>query len=1170
MTETSFVRTPTEFSLGLKYTQREGEIYLGGIHAIVRLSIDQHRADKRRRLNTATLFAGYPGSPLGGLDLELKRQQKLLKEHQIHHISGINEDLAATAILGSQMMHRYPFPKYDAVLGMWYGKSPGVDRSGDALRHGNMMGVGKNGSVLVLAGDDPTSKSSTIPSDSSGLLVSTGMPILLPGNVQDILDLGLHGFMLSRSSGLWVACKIVTNVADGAGTAEVSPDRINPVMPEMDFDGRPFVPEMNLDAIARSVDIVEAERVLYDGRLEMARLYAWENDLNRITVPTHDAWLGIVAAGKSYYDMRQALAELGLNDAALECYGIRILKLGMVWPVEPRIIREFTRGLREVLVVEEKRSLVETAIKEVLYGLTDRPVVVGKRDETGDLLLPLHGELDSDLIARAIGRRLAARGIAIPSVESRIRYLLGVKPEPPLTGVQRIPYFCSGCPHNSSIRLPQGSIVGAGIGCHTMIVFVDPEIVGEHCGLIHMGGEGSQWVGLAPFTGTPHMFQNMGDGTFFHSGSMSIRFAVSAGVNMTFKILYNHVVAMTGGQEPVGVLRVPDLTRLLQAEGVKKIIVTTDYPANYKGVSLAKIAEVWHRDRMLEAQTTLAAVPGVTVLIHDQQCALERRRRWKRGLEPELPTRVYINQRVCEGCGDCGRKSNCLSVHPVETEFGHKVHIHQSSCNKDYSCLRGDCPSFITVDPGDGGRVVRHHHPFPNVDLPEPEAQVPTDSFQLYMVGIGGTGVVTVNQIMGTAALLDGKHIRSLDQTGLAQKGGPVVSHLKTASQEMDVSNSISAGKADVYLAFELLAATQPHNLAKADPERTIAVVSTSKIPTGEMVTDNTVTFPDVDAKVEEIRQVAAQGKTFCLDAEAMAEAFFGEYLAANNIILGAAYQLGAIPISMAAIEKAVQLNGVAVEMNLSAFRWGRLAVVDPGRVKDELERAQATGHQPMRLAADAQSLVESVGATTEVRRLIEKRLPELIAYQDLDYAHQYVDFVNKVRQAEEEKTPGQTRITEAVARYLFKLMAYKDEYEVARLVLDPEFRAEVTTKFGEKARVFIHLDPPILRDRGLKGKFKLGPRFIPGLKLLGAMKRLRGTPLDPFGHSAIRRTERALIGQYRQMMETALAKLTKQNYDTVVAIAQLPDRVRGYEQIKMASVGPYREMADRLLEQLQ
>jgi indolepyruvate ferredoxin oxidoreductase len=1155
-----------EFSLDAKYTQAEGLIYLSGIQALVRLPLDQHRADARRGLRTATFISGYRGSPLGGLDQTLERNGKLLAQHHVVFSSGLNEDLGATAVFGSQMAALFPRPRYDGVLGMWYGKAPGVDRTGDVFKHANYAGVGRNGGVLALCGDDPISKSSTLPSHSEVALYDAFMPTIFPGSVQEILDFGLHGFMLSRHSGLWVGVKIVTNVADETGTAEVAPGRIQPIVPTVELDGKPWQHQINVNLIPPFG--LEMERTLHYARLEMARRYAYDNRLNRIVVPTPDAWLGILTAGKTYHDVRQALQELGLDEAALRRYGIRILKMGLIFPMEPRIVREFARGLEEVLVVEEKRSFLETFAKDLLYGEPDRPRVVGKRDEEDRELVPPIGELDPDLIARAIARRVA-RKMTIESVEARIQHLDELKRRPlrPLA-LARTAYFCSGCPHNRSTVVPEGAVAAAGIGCHGMAMGMNRGIVG----VTHMGGEGAQWVGVAPFTETPHLFQNLGDGTLFHSGKLAISYCIAAGVSITYKILYNGAVAMTGGQDAAGALGIPDLTRWLQAEGVKRTIITTDDPDKYKGVRLASGVQVWHRDRLLEAQSVLAAIPGVTVLLHDQHCAAEKRRLRKRGKLADPTTRVFINERVCEGCGDCGKKSNCMSVQPVTTEFGRKTQIHQSSCNKDYSCLLGDCPSFITVEPAPGAvKKVRRLTPLPDVDLPEPVFKVPADAFALHMMGIGGTGVVTVNQMLGTAALLDGKHVRGLDQTGLSQKGGPVVSDLKIASRPIEMANRVSAGGADLYLGFDLLVASDPKNLDLADPGRTIAVVSTSQIPTGQMVVDTAAQFPDLGSTLIGIDRVTRKDDNVYLDAQAMAEALFDDHMATNPLLLGAAYQAGALPISAAAIEQAIRLNGVAVEMNLLAFRWGRLAVVDAQRVEGAVKTARGQVEERRLLTAEARELVDAVApeGRVELRRLLEIRVPELIAYQDSAYARRYTEFVRRVAEAERQQTPGRTGLAEAVARHLYKLMAYKDEYEVARLHLDPTLQAEIRARFGEGARATWNLHPPLLRALGLERKLKLGPWFTPAFKVLRAMKGLRGTAFDPFGRAAVRRVERTLIDEYRGMIETVLTRLGPANHDTAVAIGDLPDLVRGYETIKLESVERYRAAARDLLTKL-
>jgi len=1147
-----------EFSLDAKYTQEEGRVFLSGIQALVRLPLEQHRADRRRGLRTATFISGYRGSPLGGFDQTLEREKKLLEAHHVVFSSGLNEDLGATAIFGSQMVGLFPRPKYDGVLGMWYGKAPGVDRTGDAFKHANYAGVGKNGGVLALAGDDPVSKSSTLPSHSEVALYDALMPTIFPGSAQEILDLGLHGFMLSRISGLWVGMKIVTNVADEVATVEVSPDRVSPIIPTVDLDGRPFQHAINVNLIPPFG--LDMERTLHYARLELARRYAWENALNRITVPTPDAWLGIMTTGKTYYDVRQALRELGLDDEALRRHGIRILKMAMLFPMEPRIVREFARGLQEILVVEEKRSFLETFAKDTLYGLPDRPRIVGKQDEEERLLLPIVGELDPDAIARAIAKRLA-RKMRVESAEARIRHLDELKGRPTTLSLARTAYFCSGCPHNRSTVVPDGAVAAAGIGCHGMAMGMDRGIIG----VTHMGAEGAQWVGIAPFTETTHLFQNIGDGTLFHSGSLAINYAIAAGVNITYKILYNSAVAMTGGQDAVGALPIPALTRRLEADGVKRIIITTDHPENYKGASIAASAEVWHRDRLLEAQSLLAAIPGVTALIHDQQCAAEKRRLRKRGKQADPQTRVFINEAVCEGCGDCGRKSNCLSVQPVQTEFGRKTQIHQSSCNKDYSCLLGDCPSFLTIEPVGPPRKREQRLTPLEALLPEPTLRVPRDGFALHMMGIGGTGVVTVNQILGTAALLDGRHVRGLDQTGLSQKGGPVVSDLRLDSAPIEISNKVSAGSTDLYLGFDLLVATDPVNLDKAEADRTIAVVSTSQIPTGQMVADTTLHFPELASTLMSLDRVTRKDANVYVDAQGMAEALFSDHMASNFILVGAAYQAGALPISAGSLEAAIRLNGVSVDMNLLAFRWGRMAVVDARRVEAAVQTATGKVETPRALSADARALVEASGAQGKLRRLLEARVPELIAYQDAAYARQYVAFVTRVAEQETLKSPGRTGLSEAVARYLFKVMAYKDEYEVARLHRSAALEAELSARFGSEIRYYWHLHPPLLRALGLQKKIRFGSWFKPVFDLLHAMRGLRGTALDIFGYARVRREERAVVGEYRRLVEAALETLGPASHDTAVALAELPDMIRGYEEIKLDTLRQFRRRAAEL-----
>jgi len=1142
-----------DFTLDAKYRQEEGQIFLSGIQALVRLPLDQHRADKRRGLNTATLISGYRGSPLGGLDLTLERNPDLLRQHNVVFLSGVNEDLGATAVYGSQLANLFPQPKYDGVLGMWYGKGPGVDRTGDIFKHANFAGVGKHGGVLALGGDDPLSKSSTIPSHSEVAFYDALFPVLYPGSAQEILDLGRLGFELSRYSGLWVGFKIVTNVADEIGTAEVSPDRIVVAEPSFLYEGRSWQARQN--PLLMPPWGLEAEREIHYGRLEAAKAFAAANKLNRITLPTPDAWLGIAAAGKTYYDLREALSELGLDNAALRHYGIRLMQIEMMFPMEPGTVREFARGLEELLVIEEKRAFCELFIRDILYNQAERPRVVGKHDEQGRPLVPADSELDADRIAQILATRLERR-IHLDSITARVALLEALRQRPAPLTLSRQPYFCSGCPHNRSTVLPEGSMASAGIGCHGMALLMDRRTMG----LTHMGGEGVQWVGIAPFTETKHLFQNLGDGTFFHSGSLAIRQAVASSANITYKILYNSAVAMTGGQDAAGAMPVPELTRSIAAEGVKRVIVMTDEPDKYpKGTVWAPGVEVWHRDRLDEAQRLLRDIPGVTALVYDQRCAAEKRRLRKRGRLPDPEMRVFINEAICEGCGDCGVKSNCLSVHPVETEFGRKTQIHQSSCNKDYSCLKGDCPSFLTVVPLVDPRKKERRVFKVERALPAPEPKVPGEA-NVFMMGIGGTGVVTVNQILGTAALLDGKFVRGLDQTGLSQKGGPVVSHLKILDRSTQVSAKVAAGSADCYLGFDILVATSPQNLDHARPERTIAVVSTSQVPTGAMVTSTAVEFPEANGLISSINRVTRKDENVFLDALGLAETLFDDHMAANMIVLGAAYQAGALPVSEAAIEEAIVLNGVSVQMNGQAFRVGRLLVADPAWARTVVRRRLGAVEVKAALSRQALEVVESVGATGELKRLLEIRVPELCAYKSAGYARGYAQFVRRVREAETAQVPGESRLSEAVARYLFKLMAYKDEYEVARLSLKPDIAKALADEFPGGIKLAYNLHPPLLRALGLKDKLKLGPWFGSVFAVLTRMKWLRGTPLDPFGFAAVRRVERQLPGEYRALVENALVGLSPESYERAVKLAGLPDLIRGYEEIKLRNVEKFRD----------
>ncbi len=1184
-----------DFDLDRKFTLERGRVLVTGVQALVRLPIDQHRADAARGLRTATFISGYQGSPLGTVDLTIERHLDLLTAHDVVWVPGVNEELAATAVWGSQEPLLGPLARHDGVVGMWYGKGPGVDRCGDVFKHANFKGTAPNGGVLVLAGDDPMAKSSTLPTQVEPAFYDAQIPVLYPGTMQEVIDLGLHGIALSRYSGLWTAFKIVTTVADGFGVAEVAPNRIMPVDPELEIDGEPWR-HVQRPGLVTPLSLEQEKDIVY-GRLEAATAYAAANGLNEISGAAGAARLGIAAAGRTFTELRQALDDLGLNDEALRHFGIRLLRLGIVWPVEPEIVRRFAGGLDEILVLDEKRAFIELFVRDILYGRAGAPRVVGKTDEQGRRLVPADGELSADRIAVVIADRLRSGVLggevgALPvAVEARLA-LIEAAARAGEAEVARTPYWCSGCPHNRSTAAPDGSFVGAGVGCHAMALWID-----DRAQIVHqMGGEGATWIGRAPFTERHHIFQNVGDGTFFHSASLAVRAAVAAGVDITYKILYNGAVAMTGGQDVAGSIGVAELTQAMAAEGVSRIIVCSDDPDRHtSGAALAEGADVWGRDRLDEAQIALRDTPGVTVLIYDQQCAAEKRRERKRGLRPTPTKRIFINEAVCEGCGDCGAKSHCLSVQPVDTELGTKTRIHQSSCNFDYTCIEGDCPSFIRVKTRPGpartsatvaAGTGRAAPSAPPADIAEPDRPVPgPDGFTVFMAGVGGTGVVTVSQVLATAALLDGLGVIGLDQTGLSQKGGPVVSHLRFFNGEASGANLIGAGGTDCYLGMDLLVAADPKNLAKADRDRTLAVVSTSKLPTGDMVAHTEETYPDTDRLLATIDGATRAGDGVRLDADRMADALLCTAMPANVLVLGAAYQAGGIPVSAASIERAIELNGVAVAANIAAFRWGRLyrrdgidGLVSLAGVAGVASAAAPTPTEPTapglgldavgaRAKAAARSLVKNSGlaaSTTEagaaLAETVQRRAADLVDYQSRELASAYVDFVDAASAREREAMGDRTELADSVARYLYKLTAYKDEYEVARLHLRPGMADAVRDAVGDFAGYRILLHPPVLGALGLKRKISLGPFQRPALAVLKGLRRLRGTPLDVFGYAGVRRTERELIAEYRSLMQTELDALTPDTYGRALQLAQLPDIIRGYEDVKLANVERFRE----------
>ncbi|MBO0873121.1 MAG: indolepyruvate ferredoxin oxidoreductase family protein [Pseudonocardia sp.] len=1167
MTSTSEVAgaaTPVEFSLAQRYRAGAGPVLVTGVQAIGRLLAEQHAADARAGMRTLSFVSGYQGSPLGGLDRTLAGAPELVESAGLKLVPAVNEELAATAIWGSQVEVPGRRRGVDGAVGVWYGKAPGVDRAGDPMRHGNICGADPRGGVLVLAGDDPACKSSTIPCASERTLAGFGLPVLFPGNAEEIVRLGRYGVALSRASGIWVGMKIVADVADGVWTLDGSADGgvtdVDVTVPELEWEGRPWRYEQVPMLIPPAS--LQAEEQLYGPRWAMLRAFLAANPINAVELDTRDAWLGIVAGGKAFHDVRQALRDLGLaDDDTARRAGIRLLRLGMVHPLERDLLRRFATGLDTVLVVEEKTEFVESAVRDALYRLPDAPEVIGSADASGAPLVPMSGEITATSLAGPLRRVLRAR----PGVAELL-----APPAPParttleLLPVARTPYFCSGCPHNRSTLLPEGAVAGGGIGCHAMVAMVGRER-SQVSSLTQMGGEGAQWIGQAALLdssdGPVHMFQNMGDGTFAHSGQLAVQACVASGVSITYKLLYNKAVAMTGGQDAEGGLEVPALTRKLAAEGVAKIIVCADEPERYRAMeALAPGAQLWHRDRLDEAQRALAAVPGVTVLIYDQRCAAESRRLRKRGALPVRPMRVVINEAVCEGCGDCGAKSNCLSVQPVDTEFGRKTRIDQTSCNTDYTCLTGDCPSFVTVErpasaPGErtraaGGSLARPEPP----SAPEVPWRPPSGTVDVFLAGIGGTGIVTVNQVLASAGVRDGLAVHGVDQTGLSQKAGPVVSHLRVAANagQLAPANRVGPGRADCYLAFDTLVGADARNLGYASPSATTAVVSTSEVPTGSMVRDASTAAPDSGSLLDRIGSTVRE--LVPLDAAGAALALFGDAMPATFLLVGAAYQKGALPFSAAAIEWAIELNGVAVAANTAAFRWGRVAVADPEAF------AAATGGAgseptPVELPSGL-DLGELAGETLRLARI---RAAWLVDFQDLATARRYLDAVRAAWSAERAVAGERTAYSEAVARGLHKLTAYKDEYEVARLLTDPEFERRLAAEVPGATKMRYRLHPPLLRALGRERKIAFGPWLRPVLRTLAHGKRLRGTPLDPFGHTEVRKVERDLRDSYTAMIHRLTERLTEHNYDTAVAAADAADLVRGYERVKLDNVAHYR-----------
>ncbi len=1125
-------------SLQDKYTLESGRVFLTGTQALVRLPMMQRQRDARAGLNTGAYISGYRGSPLGGLDQQLWQARQFLKNNHIHFQPGVNEDLAATAIWGSQQGNLFGDSAYDGVFAMWYAKGPGVDRSGDVLKHGNSAGSSPHGGVLLLAGDDHTAKSSTLAHQCEHTFADAMIPVLNPAGVQEFLDLGLYGWAMSRYSGCWVGFKTIAETVDSSASVYVDPQRVQIAIPK-DFE----IPAGGLNIRWPDTPLQQEER-LHVHKVYAALAFARANKLDRIVIDSPNRRFGIVTAGKSYLDVRQALEDLGIDDALAADIGLTVYKVAMTWPLEREGLRAFAEGLDEILVVEEKRAVMENQIKEQLYNWDAdvRPRVIGKFDEERQWNLPSTDELTPAGIARAIAKRIA-RFYSSERIEQRLRFLAAKEEvlQAEKAPIQRIPYFCSGCPHNTSTRVPEGSRALAGIGCHYMVQWMDRRTDT----FSQMGGEGVPWIGQAPFSKTQHVFANLGDGTYFHSGILAVRAAVAADVNITYKVLYNDAVAMTGGQPMDGPLDPAMISRQLYAEGVRKIVAVSDERGKYPiGYEWAPGVSVHDRDDLDRIQRDLREHPGVTAIIYDQTCAAEKRRRRKRGTFPDPAKRAFINDLVCEGCGDCSVASNCLSVVPIETELGRKRAIDQSSCNKDFSCVKGFCPSFVTVHGGrvrkSKGSVVGSAPPGLWENLPTPALPDLAEPYGILITGVGGTGVVTIGALLGMAAHLEGKGCSVLDMAGLAQKGGAVVSHLRIGQSPEDIhAVRLSAGGARLMLGCDMVVAAGYDALSKVQPGTTRAVVNSHETITGDFTRNPDLQFP-ASSLQGMIQSAAGKGQAEFLDASRLATTLMGDSIATNLFMLGYAWQKGLIPISLEAVERAIDLNGVAVESNKRSLLWGRRAAHDLAAVE---KLAVPDGTVPSRRIPD------------DLDELVTRYTAFLTDYQNAAYGARYRALVEKVKTAEASRTPGRTDLARAAARYYFKLLAYKDEYEVARLFTQGEFLAKVNAQFEGDFKLRFHLAPPLLSPRdaetGHLRKLEFGRWLMPAFKVLAKLRGLRGTPFDIFGYTVERRQERALIAEYEVTIESLLAKLTTENHAVAVELASIPEEIRGYGHIK-------------------
>ncbi|MFB7085676.1 indolepyruvate ferredoxin oxidoreductase family protein [Streptomyces sp. NPDC056296] len=1142
-----------------RYDEDHGTVLLTGVQAAIRGIIDQVRTDGREGRRTGGFVSGYPGSPLAGFDREMDRNVKRLTALDIEHRPAVNEELALTSVFGSQMVHTMPGSRVDGVVGVWYGKSPGLDRAADALRHANYIGVGPASSAVAVVGDDPANKSSALPSASHGQASDAYVPVLSPGSPQEALDLIRHASYLSRASGLWTALRMVTTVADAAGSVSLDPSRVRAA--ESDYWVR-HTPDARLMAPYSSA----MEEDILRRRLPAAERYLLSTDVNSLTVPTRDAWLGIVASGRNHTDVMSAFAEMGLDDAAVSALGIRVWRLGAVWPIPTEQIREFAAGLERVLVVEDKRAFIESRVKEALYGTAGAPVVLGKTDDSGKPLLSAALSLEVPDIALAVASQAKTKVVLPTSATDRIDAYQSARRREMLTLVPtRTAYFCSGCPHNRSTQVPEGTLVSAGVGCHLFTVGMD-ERFGEVTGITQMGGEGAQFIGMEPFADLPHPVQNVGDGTFFHSGYLALRAAISAGSNITFKLLYNSAVGMTGGQPVAGATPIDALVDQLLAEGASKVAITTEDPKRYRRARLPRQVRVHHRDKLDEVQRELFDTPGVSVLIHDQECAAERRRRRKKEPHAGITTRVVIDERVCEGCGDCASKSNCLSLQTIDTPFGQKTRVHQASCNADYSCLLGDCPSFVTVSL-DTSVTPKKRQPPAAPAVPSPQQLPMGGPYTVRMPGVGGTGVVTASQVLAAAAIASGYHVASLDQTGAAQKGGQVVSDV-TISADPDGTGKASPGGVDLYLALDPLVAMTAAHLVGASRERTRAVVNLGRTDTGQMLAGRAA-HPADDEVRRQIDAVTRPEGSVYADFIALSQRLFGDHMPANIMALGAASQAGLLPLSADALCDAIRLNGASVDLNLAAFGWGRAVVAAPEKLPS------VTDEKPP-VAVWATEAIAALDLPAGVADDLAMRMTDLSDYQSRAYAARYQTAITALWQAERSHDPS-AALTRTAGKYLHKLMTYKDEYEVARLHLMAagKDRPGAGLPEGRWKRPTYHLAPPILKDtKLLRNKLKLKYTAPAVFGALRALRGLRGTAFDPFGRFAVRRVERRIGADYERLVTAVAERLrgpsTPEELAALEELLASPDVVRGYEDVKLRNVAEYEDRLRRLSTALE